>query len=391
MPIRSATEKCGAIQERTEAKSMKSITIRKTDRSIVLKPILAFIAGYFLFAPMACTTVADNVVLTSEERQLKSKISEIDLLLLDIRFKPDPLLFEKAQTLVKEQLSVKILDKTLDAELYGLLGFLDYLEGKTENLRQNLESIESRSKKEARLYIIRALTENDRKKKQEILESGVTTAGKPGLVKLELAGLLYANGEYAKAGALYDDAFSELDPKYKEYYIKDRDKAYRLMSNRSDKADIRTIFEKDLLLVSDVFRITLVESNLLDNVTSNKLMDPDGLLSLLKTNGSVYPTSLKSQDVMARKDIAYFILSIVVYLENNQALAKKQSYEYSRQNLESPVKDVRVSDYFFDAVIVLVEREIFDLPDGINFYPDRPMSGSEYNEILLKLKKRYNY
>ena len=355
--------------------------------SILTQSIPAIVAGFILFASMSCTTTADNIVLTTDLQEVKAKINRIDLMLLDLRFKPDPLLFAQVRTLIKEQLSMKIPDKSLEAELYGLLGLADYFQGIKENRLYNLDSIESRSKKEARLYLLTAFGENDLKKKQDTLEKGIKTSSEPGLLKLELAGLLFSKGEYAKSAALYDEVFPELDPKYKEYYFRDRNKAFELKSNPPERAGIRLILEKDALTVSDVLTITLTETNLLDHVTSNKPSNADNLLVSLKKNGSVYSQSIGSHDMMTRKDIAYFILSIVVYLENNKALATKQSYEYSRLNRESPVPDVKVSDYFFDAVIVLVERETVDLPDGINFYPDRPMSGSEYYEILLKLKK----
>ena len=55
----------------------------------------------------------------------------------------------------------------------------------------------------------------------------------------------------------------------------------------------------------------------------------------------------------------------------------------------SPIPDVQFNDYFYTAVLVLVEREIMELPDGINFFPDYKISGIDYLDILKKLMKLY--
>ena len=62
---------------------------------------------------------------------------------------------------------------------------------------------------------------------------------------------------------------------------------------------------------------------------------------------------------------------------------------YRQRYSFSPVPDVAVEEPWFDAVLGVVEREIMDLPDGINFQPDGEVSGLEYLSILQRLQRLY--
>jgi hypothetical protein len=44
---------------------------------------------------------------------------------------------------------------------------------------------------------------------------------------------------------------------------------------------------------------------------------------------------------------------------------------------------------YFDAVLVSVEREIMELPDGINFLPEEILSGVEFFDYWERLKQEF--
>jgi hypothetical protein len=53
------------------------------------------------------------------------------------------------------------------------------------------------------------------------------------------------------------------------------------------------------------------------------------------------------------------------------------------------VPDVEVGEPWFDAVLGVVEREVMDLPDGVNFRPEGEVSGLEYLTMLQRLQRLY--
>mgnify|MGYP007070125232 CR=1 FL=1 len=60
--------------------------------------------------------------------------------------------------------------------------------------------------------------------------------------------------------------------------------------------------------------------------------------------------------------------------------------EIYQNKKRSPVIDVKLDSPDFDAVIGCVENEIMHLEDGIEFLPDKEMSGVEFNESVRKIK-----
>ena len=62
---------------------------------------------------------------------------------------------------------------------------------------------------------------------------------------------------------------------------------------------------------------------------------------------------------------------MVARTEHDQKLLTRYRLKYA----SSPVPDVPVDAPWFDAVLGVVEREIMDLPDGVNFKPDAGHDG----------------
>jgi hypothetical protein len=117
-----------------------------------------------------------------------------------------------------------------------------------------------------------------------------------------------------------------------------------------------------------------------------KDLGADLLLFKIKELEYIYDKNLLTEDPYLRKDVAYLLLNILAYLENDKTLMSKYSEKFKDSGMESPIPDVKVTDYYFDAVLILVEREIMNLPDGINFSPLGIVSGLELSEIIKKMK-----
>jgi hypothetical protein len=50
---------------------------------------------------------------------------------------------------------------------------------------------------------------------------------------------------------------------------------------------------------------------------------------------------------------------------------------------------VDINKYYYKPVMVMVEREILDLPDGELFYPEKSISGIKLYEIIKNLAETY--
>ena len=52
----------------------------------------------------------------------------------------------------------------------------------------------------------------------------------------------------------------------------------------------------------------------------------------------------------------------------------------------SPIKDLPLDSPDFDAVLGCVEKELMELVDGENFYPEEPIEPVEFSTSLKKIK-----
>jgi tetratricopeptide (TPR) repeat protein len=209
------------------------------------------------------------------------------------------------------------------------------------------------------------------------------------LVQLALAEIYFNTGDYKNAAALYDEAFLLLSDKYREYYRKNRDLAYEFMENPPASMEVSEIIAEEILNYKHLIFYILLDTNFFENITADRNIEPEELLNKLIERGYIHEKDTALGDTCMRKDISFLFLNILVYLTNNTGLLDKYRKSYLELNKPSPVPDVKTKDYFFDAVLVLVEREIMSLPDGINFFPEESMSGLELSEIVNQLKRMY--
>ncbi len=381
---------CFSSDERRQAKSEDFSRNEKTGRHPFLV-LACFVSLPVLIGLCNCSTTADTVVATGEEERVIAACNEADLVILDYRFSKDRLLADRARGIIKEQLEKKLVNKDLLARIYGIQGMLDLELGNRQTLRNYIDTIESLSSKEERLYLLKAALEQSEAGKVKILETGLTQSAPGARIHLALAEIYNKLGDYEKAGARYDEAFVSLDPKYGEYYKNSRDTAYQLMASHGNFEGVKQILARDTLTVGDMLVAIHKSTRFLSNMAQNKSSNSQALFDVCMKNKYLNPAVTGPDTVLSRKDAAFFFLAILMYQENNKSLATKYSSTYSRTNKTSPVPDIKVTDYYFDAALVLVEREILELPDGINFFPDNTVSGQDLGEILKCLLRSYNY
>lgn len=348
---------------------------------IILIFIILFIAG--------CTTVTENVIETTIGKEDYQKIEEIDLLILEYKINKDMTNLDSAGVKLREMMKDKAYNKEYEATLYGLAGEIESLRENKQGIKSNLAQVEKRSKSVEYYFLLTAFLEKELEKKIEILEQGALSANSVGKIKLYLAFYYFESNNFMKATACFDDAFDLLHRNYKEYYMKDRELAYQLMENPVQDINIKDLLEVEIVSFSHVIRLILIQTDFLMHITVDKNADPGLLLETLKTYGFIHESIENAEEVCTRKDIAYILLSIMSYLENDPDLKVKYQNQFIENDQPSPVPDVQVTDYFFSAVLVLVENEIMELPNGIHFLPHKTMSGIEFNELLTKIRDKY--
>jgi tetratricopeptide (TPR) repeat protein len=277
-------------------------------------------------------------------------------------------------------------NKQYRAKVFGLYGMVYFYKNDKSKVKKYIEEIEYTNKGEEYYYILQALLEKSPDAQIMILNQGEREADTNLLIKLELAEIYFAQADYRSAAALYDRALKGLPAAFKEHYKKNRDLAYHYMKNPSAQTSAQDIMKENTLTMSHVIGFLHAETGFFDHLAAKKDIRSVDLLKKLKDAGYVHNKKLSTADVCSRKDLAYLLLKILVFIKNDQSLLDKYSKKYMGTGRKSPIPDINTSDYFFDAALILVEREIMSLPDGQNFFPHRTVSGLELSTMVKKLK-----
>jgi tetratricopeptide (TPR) repeat protein len=335
----------------------------------------------------SCAGLGDRYLESLSPAQAE-ELKRLDLALLDYRFSPDARLLAGIEVRCKAILEGTLPNREFKAEVLGIMGTALFYKNDSANAARTAALIDRESQAEPRLYTLRALIVSDRAKKIALLTDGLTRVARKGLIQLALAELWSEGGEYRKALAAYDEAFTSLNPRYRESYKKNRDLAFQLMDKPLVSMETKEILSKNELAVADVLTVTLRESRFLDVFSADKNLSVSILYVLLGNKGYFRDAGPLVTETMTRKDIAFFLLRLVAGLDNDPKLLDR--YTGAASSLApSPVPDVLSTDPWYNAALILVEREIMDLPDGKRFFPERSMSGGQYYDILKKLKSLY--
>jgi hypothetical protein len=337
-----------------------------------------------------CESVPADTKAQTVVKQDYKKIEEIELIMLNYRFSNDATLLGEAETRLKAIVASASYNKEYEAALYGIAGVIANNRKNMVEVRRDAESCEARSKTNGYVFILKAYLESDVKKKEAILESGLAATENLAVLRLELAELLFDLGVFNKATALYDEGLKDLHPDYRAAYQKKRDLAFQFISNPPPNSLKNIdILSAEVLTASQAVTLVLGTTDYLSHIWPYKNSDIKPVFEKLRADDYLPASLADPGQIIPRRDCAYFFLHLVAYLENNPSLLSKYAKQYNTNKMSSPIPDVRVDAYFFDAVLLCVERELLELPDGINFYPERPVSGVEFNAALKKLRTKY--
>jgi tetratricopeptide (TPR) repeat protein len=269
----------------------------------------------------------------------------------------------------------------------GLLGMSYYLEGRTNDARKIVQDISSVNPLEERYFVLRGLLEPLEDEKERIWKEGLDLASNRGNLHLQLALFYYEKRDYGKALANFDQAFFLLGTASENRYSEYRENSFAFKDSLTIGENLEYIEEEELTLTGMAAIVSL---------------DSDWNRSL--PQGSDYPETvlvwigddllLSTQNpLLTRAQAAYFFYSLLVnegkVVEGVYTNAFAPGPGNFGSRVESPVPDVAYRAPYFDAVLVTVEREIMELPDGVNFFPDIVLSGVDFFEYWEVFKNEF--
>ena len=289
------------------------------------------------------------------------------------------------------------------AHLQAMNGLLYLMENKTAKAQNYLKDAKAAQASDAYVLLLqsRLLKTNEEKLAfvEEILEADKSNK----ILILEKGKLLFQMKQYDKSIAAIDSALMIFDdenkPEYRECYSSFREQVWKLYSAKIDENTVVSVANIDLnanLTKEGMIILTKDNSTLLNDFTTGTKTNTNELIKKVTAYGLLSSTvDSKNADNSAAKILnanaitrimaARFIWNLFVEKKGNDSLKTRYSSRYQKmQNATSPIEDVDIFDEDFDAVLGTVERELMDLPDGKNFYPDEIITGIDFLGILKK-------
>ena len=273
------------------------------------------------------------------------------------------------------------------AKLLGFQGRVALLSGKKSLAKSYYEQSVNTYKGEVQSVILGfrlGLVEN--------LENQFVEKNYLPLLILENAISAYLKEEYLQAVAKFDEAFISLESYYHEAYELMRNEAWKFREISGKlTTDETEILKLDVINLFQMLSFTQNTTDFLFKYTASKKYSEDALIKQVVSSGLLNPINgesdikdLNKSTVVTRQLAARFLWNL--YLERN-GLSREEIYGKQFKMVGfSPIGDLDLDSPDFDAVLGCVEKEIMELVDGENFYPEEYMSPIDFNVSLSKIK-----
>lgn len=343
---------------------------------------------FALFLFMNCLTPKDIYLDTVSEED-RAKLSEIELDLIQYSFSSKADYLEHAEKILTEIENKETVNNEFIAHLSCLKAeYLFYTKGMEaiNNIDELIEIALKYNPREENIYLVRALLAEDLEQKKELLMEA-SDFPKVSRVHIELGNIYFLLSDYQQAVVYFDKGLKNGRPVYEEYYSEKRDIAFSLIHSDLDTVDNSFLLQTGDLSLQDLVKVISTETTLLSSLQLS--LESGTYFSTLQENGFfLYPQTTPDRTTM-RKDVAFFIAVLIALKEDNPELLNETSDYYLEMGWDSPIPDILVKDTFFSEAILMVELEIMELPDGINFFPNQPVTSQELLEIITQLKKLF--
>ncbi|MBN2547456.1 MAG: hypothetical protein JXB50_16750 [Spirochaetes bacterium] len=324
---------------------------------------------------------------------LTSLIKETDFLFIQYGFNNDN------DILIKLKINIEKLDKLtennkqLKAKALGFSAQLAYVQKSESILKKIIEEIKALNKNEEKLFIIESDLLTDTNEKIKILNNGLKKADTNNFIKLNLAMNYFNIGNFKKSVELFDESFIGLQDNIKTLYKNTRNLAYHFIKNPLKNKDIIEKISLKFINYADLIDIIKSETNILIKLFNNEQKSTEEYYKMLLDEKYIYKPNTSIYDLITKKDSAYLFFNFIMKIENNPMLAEKYKFKYNpdEYNIEvyaketSLIKDVPANKYFYNAALILIEKEIMNLDDGNNFFPDSYVTGIQIYDSIQKI------
>jgi hypothetical protein len=347
----------------------------------------ALLSSALFLALQSCASAPPDRVVQSAGQEEIASLDSLEARLLALTLSPDTAALSGLRRDLDKAAASQGLSRQLQARVEALRGEAALLARDLPAARSRSESAAALSDAEEGVWIVRAALEEDPAKRLAILETGLSKAA-PRFRLLCLRGReLVAAGRYAEAAQDLDEGLRGLDPGYRALYGPDRDKAFALARAAQDGGT--AVAQPDTLAAQLTIRVmterAFAETRLLSALSADPKPSYQAALPALSAAGLLLDPAAGPDTPALRKNVAFFLWAIIARAEHDPKLLTRYRAKYTT----SPVPDVPTDSPWFDAALGVVEREIMELPDGVHFNPDGPVTGMEYLSMLGRLQKQY--
>jgi hypothetical protein len=351
---------------------------------------MRLVAALALLSVLAgCRTLPPDRITQSAGEKETAALEVFSLRLLDLRLSPDAERLAALRAELERAAARQGWGRSAQARVEALQAEAALQAGDRPAARNLAEAASRLSAAEEGVWFVRAELAPDPGRRLALLAEGLDRSEKKGRLRCERGRELLTAGRYAEAAQDLDEGLRGLDPAYRALYGPDRERALSLAEAAREAGGAAVVSQPGSLegqlslrgMVERAFR----ETHLLSSLSSNPAPTYAAVLPALQAAGLLLDPAAAPESLATRKAVAFFLWGLIARTEHDPKLLTQYRRKYSL----SPVPDVGVEEPWFDAVLGVVERELMDLPDGVNFRPDQPVSGLEYLSILQRLQKLY--
>ncbi len=352
-------------------------------------PVFFACASFALLLLASCASAPVTPAVETPAEQETATLDVFTSRLLDIEITPDRARLFALRTELDRAAALPGASRHDQAVLESLRAEAAFQAGDQAAARRLVESAAGMSQVVEGVWVVRAALEPDPARSLALLEKGIAVSDQTARLLCLRGQALLKAGRYAEAAQDLDEGLRSLDERYRALYGPDRERAFSLARVARDTGGgnpgVQPLPPDGVLTFRAMVEQALTQTSLLASLGPAASPSFAGILPSLVSAGLLRDPSVSPDTAAPRKDVAYFLWGLVARSEHDPTLLTR----YRRKYAVSPVADVSVDAPWFDAVLGTVEREIIDLPDGMNFKPDDPVTGLEYREMLAKLAALY--
>lgn len=353
---------------------------------------IILIGSILLFSLISCASVPEDTMISTvaaEEVQVVQEAAQ-QLAYLDANHllgNTDVAVATRLMALLQDNLENANLPAAARAQLIAFRGRVNLILGDKKAAKADYEEALSLNKSELQAEILGV-------RLGLIDDIGNLVIGRQQqpYVLLEKALANYKKENYLEAVAQFDEAFISLDKSYREAYNQLRENAWRLRNiTTGGEQEYRELLKQDSITLYQMVGVIQGQGDLLYKYTGAKKLEANQVLRQLKSQGLFYSINswtdveqLTKDTILTRSLAARFLWNL--YHDRRGTLGNAPKYSHQFVGGTSPILDVPLDSPDFDAILGCIEKEFLDLPDGMNFYPDQPMSGVDFNESIKKIR-----